>query len=69
MDKKELDKEATEYALKWGDKTDGTYACCRDGYLAGAELAVKANKEIEALETVQGLKSKQLFIFYCMVIK
>ena len=34
-----------------------------------AELAVKANKEIEALETVRGLKSKQLFVFYCMVIK
>ena len=36
MTKEELEKEATEYALEWGDKTDGTYACCRDGYLAGA---------------------------------
>lgn len=34
-----------------------------------AELAVKANKETEALETVRGLKSRQLFVFYCMVIK
>lgn len=34
-----------------------------------AELAVKGNKETEALEAVQGLKSKQLFVFYRMVIK
>lgn len=30
-----FETETTEYALEWGDKTDGTYACCRDGYLAG----------------------------------
>ena len=42
----ELGKEATAYALEWGDKTDGTYACCRDGYLAGAE---PREKEIKSL--------------------
>jgi len=33
-----FEKEATQYALEWGDKTDGTYACCRDGFIAGAEF-------------------------------
>lgn len=33
-----FEPEATEYALESGDKTDSTYACCRDGYLAGAEF-------------------------------
>lgn len=45
--KERLEKEATAYALEWGDKTDGTYACCRDGYLAAAE---PREKRIEALE-------------------
>lgn len=40
-----FEKEATEYALEWGDKTDGTYACCRDGYLVGAEFGY--NKKCE----------------------
>ena len=44
----ELGKEATAYALEWGDKTDGTYACCRDGYLAGAEPREKRIAELEA---------------------
>ena len=48
MTKDELKKEATEYALEWGDKTDGTYACCRDGYLAGAEPREKRIAELEA---------------------
>lgn len=48
MIKEELEKEATEYALEWGDKTDGTYACCRDGYLAGAEPREKWITELEA---------------------
>jgi hypothetical protein len=40
-----FEKEATQYALEWGDKTDGTYACFRDGYLAGAEFGYnKANE-------------------------
>ena len=43
----ELEKEATAYALEWGDKTDGTYACCRDGYLAGAEPREKRIAELE----------------------
>ena len=47
MTKEELEKEATEYALEWGDKTDGTYACCRDGYLAGAEPREKRIAELE----------------------
>lgn len=47
MIKEELEKEATEYALEWGDKTDGTYACCRDGYLAGAEPREKRIAEFE----------------------
>ena len=47
MSKDELKKEATEYALEWGDKTDGTYACCRDGYLAGAEPREKRIAELE----------------------
>ncbi len=42
-----LEKEATEYALEWGDKTDGTYACCRDGYLAGAEPREKRIAELK----------------------
>ena len=33
-----FEKEATQYALEWGEKTDGTYACCRDGFIAGAEF-------------------------------
>ena len=48
MTNDELKKEATEYALEWGDKTDGTYACCRDGYLAGAEPREKRILELEA---------------------
>ena len=48
MTKEELIKEATEYALEWGDKTDGTYACCRDGYLAGAEPREKRIAHLEA---------------------
>ena len=47
MTKEELEKEATEYALEWGDKTDGTYACCRDGYLEGAEPREKRIAELE----------------------
>jgi hypothetical protein len=47
MTKGELKKEATEYALEWGDKTDGTYACCIDGYLAGAEPREKRIAELE----------------------
>lgn len=43
-----LEKEATQYALEWGSKTDGTYACCRDGYLAGAEPREKRIEELEA---------------------
>ena len=54
MTKEELEKEATEYALEWGDKTDGTYASCRDGYLAGAEPREKRiadlKKQIADLE-------------------
>jgi hypothetical protein len=51
MTKGELKKEATEYALEWGDKTDGTYACCRDGYLAGAEPREKRIAELEKENT------------------
>lgn len=43
----ELDKEARDYALECGNKTDGTYACCRDGYLAGAEPREKRIVELE----------------------
>lgn len=48
MTKKELEKEAEEYALEWGNKTDGTYACCRDGYLSGAEPRENRIAELEA---------------------
>lgn len=51
MTKNELKKKATEYALEWGDKTDGTYACCRDGYLAGAEPREKRIAELEKENT------------------
>ena len=58
MTKEELEKEATDYALEWGDKTDGTYACCRDGYLAGAEPREKRiaelEKELEFEKSVNG---------------
>lgn len=37
MTKEELEQEARRYASECGDKTDGIYACCRDGYLAAAE--------------------------------
>ena len=71
MTKEELEKEATEYALEWGDKTDGTYACCRDGYLAGAEPREKRIAELEkenaelkakanALENANKAMSKEL---------
>ena len=40
-----FEKEATQYALEWGDKTDGTYACFRDGYLAGAEYGYNKTNE------------------------
>ena len=40
-----FEKEAEEYALKWGDKTDGTYASCKDGFKEGAEYGFnKANE-------------------------
>ncbi len=48
MTKEELEKEATAYALEWGEKTDGTYACCKDGYLAAAEPREKRIAELEA---------------------
>ena len=51
MDLNKLKQEATEYALEWGDKTDGTYACCRDGYLAGAEPREKRIAELEKENT------------------
>lgn len=51
MTKEELEKKATEYALEWGDKTDGTYACCRDGYLAGAEPREKQIAELTEQNT------------------
>ena len=35
-------------AQEWGDKTDGTYACCRDGYLAAAEPREKKIEELKA---------------------
>ena len=57
MTKEELEKEATEYALEWGDKTDGTYACCRDGYLAGAE---PREERIAELEKQSKTKKQQL---------
>lgn len=57
MTKDELEKEATEYALEWGDKTDGTYACCRDGYLVGAE---PREKRIAELEKQSKTKKQQL---------
>lgn len=47
MTKEELEHEATEYALEWGNKTDGTYACCRDGYLAAATQREKRIAELE----------------------
>ncbi len=48
MTKAELEEEATTYALEWGTTTDGTYACCRDGYLAAAEPREKRIAELEA---------------------
>ena len=48
MTKEELEKKATAYALKWGDKTDGTYACCRDGYLASAKPREKRIEDLES---------------------
>lgn len=40
-----FEKEATQYVLEWGEKTDGTYACCRDGFISGAEFGyTKANE-------------------------
>ena len=54
----ELEKEATAYALEWGDKTDGTYACCRDGYFAGAEPREKRIAELEAqIEKMKNCKN------------
>lgn len=47
MTKEGLEKEASDYALEWADKSDGTYACCRDGYLAGAEPREKRIEELE----------------------
>lgn len=46
--KEQLEKEAKAYALEWGDKTDGTYACCKDGYLAGAEPRENQIAELKA---------------------
>lgn len=40
-----FEKEATEYALEWREKPDGSYACCRDGYLAGAEFGYQKGFE------------------------
>ena len=64
MTKEELEKEATDYALEWGDKTDGTYACCRDGYLAGAEPREKQiqidAEQIRALQKQNGELTDEL---------
>lgn len=61
MTKEELRKEATEYALEWGDKTDGTYACCRDGYLAGAEPREKRIIELENENELLKNRTKDFF--------
>lgn len=49
MTKEELEEEATAYALEWGDKTDGTYACCRDAYIACGEPREKRIAELEEI--------------------
>lgn len=46
MTREELEKEATGYALEWGNKFDGTYACCRDGYLTGYNKCKGEAREI-----------------------
>lgn len=60
MTEEELRKEATEYALEWGDKTNGTYACCRDGYLVGAEPREKRIAELEKENTELRIKTVAL---------
>ena len=62
MSEKELEKEAEEYASEWGDKTDGTYACCRDGYLAGAEPREKQIDQLQKINNKQKETLKKLRI-------
>ena len=49
------EKEAENYAKEWGTPTDDSYACCRQGFIDGAEYGYKtANKDLaEAREIIR----------------
>lgn len=40
-----FEKEAKNYAEKWGTPTDDSYACCRQGFIDGAEYGYNLAKE------------------------
>ena len=41
-----FEEEKEAYAIEWGDKTDGTYACIKDGFEEGVKVCKKAADEI-----------------------
>ena len=41
-----FEEEKEAYAIEWGDKTDGTYACIKDGFDEGVRVCKKAADEI-----------------------
>lgn len=41
-----FEEEKEAYANEWGEKTDGTYACIKDGFDEGVKVCKKAADEI-----------------------
>ena len=41
-----FEEEKEAYALEWGEKSDGTYACIKDGFDEGVKVCKKAADEI-----------------------
>lgn len=41
-----FEEEKEAYAIEWGEKTDGTYACIKDGFDEGVRVCKKAADEI-----------------------
>ena len=41
-----FEEEKEAYAIEWGEKSDGTYACIKDGFDEGVRVCKKAADEI-----------------------
>ena len=41
-----FEEEKEAYAIEWGEKSDGTYACIKDGFDEGVRVCKNAADEI-----------------------